>query len=148
MPRVKGFIEAIRQSKEGHLPLGAAGFCWGGLHVLALAREPFTTAKEAPLVNAVFTAHPSNISIPDDVTGLRMPVSLAIGDKDFIMPRAQVEKVQKIWDAAKDVATEVIVYPGAGHGFSVRGDPNNGAQVQQSEEAERQAVSWFKKHLL
>ncbi|EHK16185.1 uncharacterized protein TRIVIDRAFT_39931 [Trichoderma virens Gv29-8] len=146
MTKVQSFIEAIRHSSEAHLPLGAAGFCWGGLHVLALARGFNTTSNGEPLVNAVFTAHPSNVKIPDDVAELRVPVSLAIGDKDFIMPVAQIDRVREVWASIPNIATEVRVYPGAGHGFSVRADPHNAAQAAQSAEAERQAVAWFQKH--
>jgi dienelactone hydrolase len=60
------------------------------------------------------------------------------------MSVAQIDKTKKILCAA-DVAAEVIVYPGAGHGFCVRGDPQNSNQVQQAKDAEDQAISWFQK---
>jgi dienelactone hydrolase len=77
------------------------------------------------------------------------PVSVAVGDQDVVMSLAQVDVMKKIWaDDLKDVATEVVVYPGAGHGFCVRVDPKNKNLLQQSLDAEQQAIKWFTKYLV
>lgn len=58
-----------------------------------------------------------------------------------------VNKIKKIFEGLQDVETEVIVYPGAGHGFSIRADHSmeDGQAVRQATEAEEQAVAWFKR---
>ncbi|KAH8812940.1 dienelactone hydrolase [Xylogone sp. PMI_703] len=144
MPKVQSFFEELRKS-EGHLPIGAAGFCWGGLHVLKLA-SGMAAVDDIPLIDAAFIAHPSNVNIPTDFVAIQKPVSLAIGDKDMMLPPAKIKQVEEIWGKLENVDTQVTVYPGAGHGFSVRGDPFNPKQVEQSEEAEEQALKWFDRH--
>jgi dienelactone hydrolase len=145
MPKVQAFFEALRHSEEGNFAVGAAGFCWGGLHVLKLAHG-MSTADGKSLVDVVFTGHPSNVDIPGDFKKIWKPTSLAIGDKDFVMPLATVEKVREIWGKLESVNTEIQIYPGAGHGFSIRADPLNEKQAEQSVAAEAQAIGWFEKH--
>lgn len=45
-----------------------------------------------------------------------------------------------------NVEQEVVIYEGAGHGFSVRIDRTNPKQVEQAVKAEQQAIRWFSKH--
>lgn len=145
MPKVREFFEALRDSEERNLPVGAAGFCWGGLHVLKLAADMATT-EGRPLVDAAFTAHPSDVDIPNDFKNIQKPTSLAIGNKDVMLPPGKIEKVKEIWNGLHDIDTQVVEYPGAGHGFAVRADPLNVKQAEQSTEAEVQAITWFEKH--
>lgn len=145
MPKVQTYFEAIRASEEVSLPVGAAGFCWGGLHALKLA-SGMSMRDGKPLVDAVFTAHPSNADIPGDFRNVRKPTSLAIGNRDIMLPPAKMRHVEEIWEELDGVETEIVGYPGAGHGFSVRADPLNAHQEKQSREAELQAVRWFEKH--
>jgi dienelactone hydrolase len=71
---------------------------------------------------------------------------MAVGDKDMSVTMAQVAIVQKTWDNKQDVDTEVVVYPGANHGFAVRVDHFNANLLEQCQEAEDQAIKWFEKH--
>jgi dienelactone hydrolase len=147
-PRIRLFFDAVRANEAALLPIGAAGFCWGGKPVLTLAHAESVTESGKPLVDAVFAGHPAGIALPDDVKRVTRPVSLAIGDQDITLPMTQVDSIRKTWDEeTKDVPTEVVVYPGAGHGFCVRADPKNKKQFEQSQEAENQAVKWFQKHI-
>lgn len=98
-----------------------------------------------PLVDAVYTAHPSNLSIPGEFEKVVRPTALGIGDEDIVMGMKSVNQVKDIWAKKPDVETEVKIYPGAGHGFAVRADPNTKDAVRQAGEAEEQAVAWFKK---
>lgn len=56
--------------------------------------------------------------------------------------------MQEILEGKKDVESEVVVLPGAHHGFAVRGDPNNAKEMEQAAQAEDQCVRWFAKHLV
>lgn len=145
-PRVTSFFQAVREKEGSALPVGAAGFCWGGLHIVKLAHgEKAPNGK--PLVDACFAAHPSNVAVPADVEKIVKPVAFAVGDKDFVMNMKQVQEVKKLWAGMQDkVETEVTIYPGAGHGFAVRADSHLQDAVRQATEAEEQAISWFKKH--
>ncbi|KAF4944282.1 hypothetical protein FSARC_14715 [Fusarium sarcochroum] len=119
----------------------------GGRPVLTLTHSDFNTVDGKALVDAVFTGHPSGLALPDDAEKVTKPVAVAIGDKDQVTSMSQVNIMKNVWQRLGDIPTEVIVYPGAGHGFCVRVDPNNKNQFRQSKEAEEQALRWFDKHL-
>ena len=139
LPKVEAFLRIV----ERDLPVGAAGFCWGGPHVLALT----TPSKCDPeLCDALFTAHPSNVGV-EDFAGVAKPLSLAVGSEDHLLGREAVKGAEAVLERRQKEGMmgryEVVVYEGAGHGFSVRIDRSNARQNQQAEEAEGQAVRWF-----
>ncbi|KAF5708561.1 Dienelactone hydrolase [Fusarium mundagurra] len=107
-PRIRSFFEALRLHESPEQRIGAAGFCWGGKPVLTLAYPESITEDGMPLVDAVFTGHPSGMSLPGDA--------------------------------------EIVVYPRAGQGFCVQVDEKNDNLLQQSKEAEKQALNWFATH--
>ncbi|GAM91540.1 hypothetical protein ANO11243_095920 [Dothideomycetidae sp. 11243] len=148
-PRVIKFLSQLREDKGAGLPVGVAGFCWGGLHAVTLTHErPDTKASNGmPLADAFYTAHPSNLTVPSDIEAIKRPLSIAIGDKDAVMAFGQVQQAQKILANKSDVDTEVVVYPGAKHGFAVRASKAvpDSQETKQSEEAEKQAISWFQR---
>ncbi|EWG44916.1 hypothetical protein FVEG_05879 [Fusarium verticillioides 7600] len=146
-PRIRSFVEAVRLNEVPGLRIGAAGFCWGGRPVLFLTHPDARTAEGNPLVDAVFTGHPSGLCLPGDAEKVTKPVSVAIGDTDIVTSMSQIDVMKNVWQSLGDVPTEVVVYRGAGHGFCVRVDPSNQNQFQQSKEAEDQALRWFDKHL-
>jgi len=59
----------------------------------------------------------------------------------------QIEQTKKLLSENKSVQSEVVVYPGAHHGFSVRGDINNETEKKQKDEVAQQAFNWFNKFL-
>lgn len=143
LPRVINFLTEIRKTEAAKLPVGVAGFCWGGPHLVQLASKAPNGNKA--LVDVCFTAHPSALSFPKDIEGIRKPFSVAVGDKDPLMTPKQAHETEAILRKNR-VDQEVVIYEGAGHGFSVRIDRTNPKQVQQAVQAEVQAVNWFTKH--
>ena len=143
MPRVLSFLLELRKAEAARLPVGVAGFCWGGGHIMQLATEPPSNNKA--LVDVCFTAHPSGLSFPKDIEGVRKPLSVAIGDKDPLMTPKQSQETEAVLKKNM-VEQEVVIYQGAGHGFSVRIDRTNPKQSEQAVLAEQQAVKWFTKH--
>jgi dienelactone hydrolase len=143
-PKVHSYFDALRCNEAKSLPLGAAGFCWGGKHIVNLAHGGFAT-NGMPLVDAVFTGHPSMLEIPGELEKVVKPLSIAIGDKDIILKPDELEKVKTAL-AGIEAKSEVIVYEGAGHGFCVRADPKNEEVMVQSAKAEDQALKWFEVH--
>ena len=121
-PRVTKFLRALRENEGATLPVGIAGFCWGGLHTVKLTHDTADakTANGRPLADAFFVAHPSNITIPQDIADVKESLSIAIGDDDGVMGIKQVRAAQKILADKGDVDSEVVIYPGAKHGFSIR----------------------------
>lgn len=139
-PIVKSFFAAVRQNEGAQLPVGAAGFCWGGKHTVILAHGAEVDGK--PLINAGFTGHPSLLSIPGDIEKIKIPVSFALGELDMVVKKPQIEQIKSIMES-KDGLGEVKVYYGAGHGFCVRADHVLKDAEQAATEAEDQALDWF-----
>ena len=154
-PRVTSFLQSLRSDSGARggatLPVGIAGFCWGGQHAVKLTHFDNADTKTAtgrPLADAFFTAHLSALSVPQDISTVKGNLSIAIGDDDGVMPMKQVRAVQKtLADKKGEVESEVVVYAGAKHGFAVRASragPDS-RETKQAEEAEGQAVAWFRR---
>jgi len=164
-PGVVSFIQSLRTSappfQTGDLKIGVAGFCWGGKHAFMLAADKpefrvvrhesqarAGEGKEERLVDAVFTAHPSYIDVPGDCEQVSVPMSVAVGDADMAMKAPLVMKMKGILEG-KNVGGEknyvVEVIKGAKHGFAVRTHPDDEEEMKAAENAEVQAVEWFRK---
>ena len=142
-PRVYKFFHDLRDHEAASLPIGAAGFCWGGKYVFLLCSGSEKAANGKNLIDCGFTAHPSNLVIPADADAVTLPLSVAVGDVDIALPLKQVESVKQILAAKGKDTHEVVILPGAKHGFAVRARPNDDKAVQQGKQATDQAVGWF-----
>jgi len=144
-PRVYKFFHALRTNEATSLPLGAAGFCWGGKHVFLLCSDSEKASNGKSLIDCGFTAHPSNLAIPADAQAVSLPLSVAVGDVDMAMPIKQVKQMKKILEGKGrgEETHTVVVIPGAKHGFAVRAKPDDKVAVEQGVKAEEQAVAWF-----
>ena len=143
MPPMQSYLQSLR--KETTLPIGAAGYCWGGKFAVNLANGNLIPGGK-PLVDVVYTAHPSNLDIPKEIDAITLPFSMAIGSADFVLKMDGVNKIKDILVKRKDLDNEVKVYDDAKHGFAIRGDPGDEKEAKQGLEAEDQAVAWFSKH--
>lgn len=99
-------------------------------------------------MDAAYTAHPSELKVPADIEGIAVPYSMVIGDADFALDIERVREAEEVLRRKKDVESEVVVLPGAAHGFAVRGRPDDEREKEQADQAEDQAVRWFVKHLV
>lgn len=148
-PRVTEFLKELQAHNDDGHPVGIAGFCWGGLHAIRLthATDETTTSSGRPLADAVFTAHPSSVDVTTDITNVARNLSIAIGDDDAVMGIKQVRQAEAILTGKSDVDTEVVIYPGAKHGFSIRASRSkpDSVETRQAAEAEEQAIAWFKR---
>ncbi|CAJ2505782.1 Uu.00g131760.m01.CDS01 [Anthostomella pinea] len=143
-PIVQKFMENLRRNEGAHIPVGIAGFCWGGKHTLVIAGDFKADGK--PLVDAAFTAHPSFLSLYDDIKKIRAPTSFGIGDLDSQVSPEQAEKIRDIIEAKPEAQKgEMRMYHGYGHGFACRVDAKND-DPRGAAEAEDQALAWFEKH--
>jgi dienelactone hydrolase len=143
-PKVTSWLEALRNSPEAHLPIGAAGFCWGGKHTINLCHG-IKTPRDHNLIDVGFTAHPSNLSIPEEIEKVRLPLAIAHAEKDMSLKMAQYEIIKETLEKLRKeegVESECVVYEGATHGFSVRADESKD-EAKQAAEAEEQAIKWF-----
>ncbi|CAK7198027.1 hypothetical protein SEUCBS139899_000685 [Sporothrix eucalyptigena] len=149
-PRVKEFFEELRKAEGADAKIAAAGFCWGGKHVLLMSHNVTVdvNGKAAPLIDVGFTGHPSFMEVPADVADtMTVPVAFAIGELDSGLPANKVAEIKKIVEAKPAPVTgEVVVYKGAGHGFCVRADSTLNDVTKQALAAEEQCINWFNKH--
>ncbi|KAF2401121.1 dienelactone hydrolase family protein [Trichodelitschia bisporula] len=146
--RVKDFFTELRTTGEGaSLPIFTAGFCWGGKHALLLAHDG-VEANGRPLVDAVFTGHPSMLDMPGDFEKLVRPVSVAVGDGDNHINPAAAEQIMGILEGLPEGAKgELRVYEKCAHGFCIRADVKFEDVAKAAAEAEDQCIAWFDKHL-
>ncbi|KAH7024627.1 Alpha/Beta hydrolase protein [Microdochium trichocladiopsis] len=151
------FAQKLRSSPAPYqtngkpLRIGAAGFCWGGKFGVWLAQdEPASRLAEAqPLVDCVFTAHPSFLSVPADIEAVTLPLSVAVGEDDMALPADKIQQMKKMLEAkpGAEGRYEVNIIPGAKHGFAVRSHPNDAHEMECALRAEDQAIAWFDKWL-
>ena len=146
-PRVFDWFRAFRAHTAPEGPVLAAGFCWGGLYAVRLCHADATTAAGAPLVDAAFAAHPSSLRVPRDAAACRRPLSVCVGDADMMLPVAQAREVKAVLEGRDDARFEVVILPGAVHGFAIRGAIEDAKQMEYSQVAEDQAVAWFNRWL-
>lgn len=145
LPRVIKFLTELKTSTE--LPVGLAGFCWGGKHVVLLAHGSHQVDGK-PLCDVAFTAHPSALTLPGDVEKITSPLSISVGTDDFVLPMAGIKKIQSVFEKKNAVSenagrVEIRTVEGARHGFACRGDCEDETQAKQTKVAEDQAVEWF-----
>ena len=125
--------------------IGIVGFCFGG-RVTFLASLQWALGAGVGFYGggiATKGALPFP-SLVDDAAALRTPWLGLYGDEDASIPVADVERLRVALTAAT-VDTEVVRYPGAGHGFhcDVRADYHEAA----AGDAWTRALAWFDAHL-
>lgn len=96
-PRIVNFVSKLRTQEPAFetndLKICVAGFCWGGTHAILLAHDnpahevgrhesQTTTGCPMPLVDCAFAAHPSLLSVPNDINDVGIPLSVAVGNND------------------------------------------------------------------
>lgn len=172
-PHVLKFARSMRAGLPAGAKMGVAGFCWGGFGSTNLCTETSVKDGSERLIDAQFCGHPSGLKVPDmvldAVAKLKVPYSMAIGDKDFVIGERQVLETeaalkQKVGEPEAN-QYEIKIYPvrdwnpvilqfsitnavqDCGHGFAVRALPANKVEMEASEQACQQAVEWYKKHL-
>jgi carboxymethylenebutenolidase len=107
-------IDALRALPECNGKVGVVGFCFGGRYAfLAAARLD---------VQAAAAFHPTSIGKSlEAAPGIRVPLSLHYGGSDPVTPPEEIAATRAAVDGRPDV--EIIVYPGVGHNFSLKGVP-------------------------
>ncbi|KAH9821445.1 hydrolase tropI-like [Teratosphaeria destructans] len=133
-PRVFDFFKAVRVHEGANLPIGTAGFCWGGQWVTQLCWDQTRTDDGKRLVDAGFVAHPSMLTYPGDLELIVLPYSVAASEHDAQMSPAQAEMTKTIL-AAKTAKTKD---QGVEHEFVME-------EAERGKRAEDQAVAWFER---
>lgn len=132
----KPVIEALRS--KGVSSLGAAGFCWGAKVVVELSKHPY--------VDAAVLLHPSFVSL-DDIKAVKVPISVLGAEIDKMSPPELVKQFEEALDAKPEVDSFVKIFPSVSHGWTVRYDDKDEVAVKSAEEAHKDLIDWFAKHL-
>ncbi|KAM7222229.1 protein AIM2 [Rhypophila decipiens] len=165
----------ISPAQSSPTPLAVAGFCWGGPYTVRLTHDipenkvlfnpggipGVSKGVEVHVIDCAFTAHPSLLEVPGDIEKVVWPLSIADGDNDEWLGGKKWEQVVKTLESKnrywgeRSQQTEggpiedlhqAKVYPGAKHGFAVRGDRDDPMQRERGWRSEDQAVRWFRRH--
>ncbi|KAF2134287.1 alpha/beta-hydrolase [Dothidotthia symphoricarpi CBS 119687] len=136
-PIIDDFLAAIRQRSDTQ-KVGAIGFCWGGRYAIL--------AAHSDVVDAAVACHPSLVAIPADFEPVVKPLSLALGDKDSLLGEKEIGQIRELMQK-KESVSEVKVYEGQVHGFALRGDWSSEKDKKAMDDAEKQGLEWFGKHL-
>jgi len=156
-PRLYAFFQALRTAAPpfptDDLRIGAAGFCWGGKYTILLAADApssrvarHSSQKSVgikPLIDCGFTAHPSLVNVPGDIEAVALPLSVIVGDNDHAMKGPLALQMKEILEVKKKGDHEVIIVPGAKHGFAQRTATDDPFQMEAAQQAEDQAINWF-----
>ncbi|HWS90758.1 MAG TPA: dienelactone hydrolase family protein [Pyrinomonadaceae bacterium] len=133
--------------------VGITGFCWGGRIVWLYAAH----SKEVDAGVAWYgrlvarTDQPANPLTPkqpvDVVDQMNAPVLGLYGGKDQGIPLESVERMRAALKNSKSKAaraSEIVVYPEAGHGFHADYRPSYNKEA--ATDGWRRLQAWFKKH--
>ncbi|KAK9672052.1 hypothetical protein RND81_12G072800 [Saponaria officinalis] len=129
-------IEALRQ--KGVSKIGAAGFCWGAKVVVKLAQGDYIQA-------GVFL-HPSLVTV-DEIKDVKVPLAILGAEIDHMSPPELVNQFEAVLNAKPEVESFVKIFPGVVHGWTVRYNPKDPAEVKAAEEAHVDMLAWFGKHI-
>lgn len=128
--------------------MGITGFCWGGNVVWeASARLPDFKAGVAwyGRLTGDYAANDTAGKHAIDLAGdLKNPVLGLYGEKDAGIPLADVEAMRAALKAAGKTGSEIIVYPGAQHGFHADYRPSY--DKGSAEDGWKRMLAFFKAH--
>ena len=125
--------------------IGIVGFCMGGrvtfLASLELALGAAVGFYGGGIVSGRFVQFPPLV---DRAGELQTPWLGLFGDQDSSIPVEDVERLRQVLDGL-DVATEVVRYPDAEHGFHCDARPSYHAEA--ASDAWSRTLAWFEEHL-
>uniref|UniRef100_A0A6N2LW49 Dienelactone hydrolase domain-containing protein n=1 Tax=Salix viminalis TaxID=40686 RepID=A0A6N2LW49_SALVM len=123
---------------KGVNSIGAAGFCWGGNVAVKLA-------SSSNDIQAAVILHPGPLTI-DEIKGkVKIPIAVLGAEADHLSPPEQLKEFGEILSAKSQLASLVKIFPGVGHGWTVRYNVEDESAVKSAEEAHRDMLQWFAK---
>jgi carboxymethylenebutenolidase len=140
-------VEWAKKSGKGETSkLAITGFCWGGRIVwLYSAHNPNLKAGAAWYGRLVGVADPLHPKHPVDIAAdIKAPVLALYGELDKGISVESVDKMRAALKTAGNKTSEIIVFPGADHGFNADYRPTYNKAP--AEEAWKKMLEWFKKN--
>ncbi|WVZ12083.1 hypothetical protein V8G54_016613 [Vigna mungo] len=151
----KSIVEALKS--KGVSAIGAAGFCWGGLHdqvgnqtqgtlLLNPTAKVVVELAKSRLIQADVLLHPSFVSV-DDIKDVDIPTAILGAETDKMSPPELVKQFEQVLAAKPGVDYFVKIFPKVSHGWTVRYKNEDPIAVKAAEEAHQDLLNWFAKHL-
>ena len=124
--------------------LAVTGFCWGGrITWLYTAHNPATKAGVAWYGHMVRREGNTQPKHPAEVAGdIRGRVLGLYGGLDKGIQQSQIDAMRAALKAASDTKSEIVVYPGADHGFLADYRPNYNEAA--AKDGWARCLKWFK----
>ena len=113
-------IADLRARPECNGRVAVMGFCWGGRYALR-------AAAELPIEAAISFHGTQCATVLDRAPRAKCPMSFHWGDKDWVVPMAEIAKIEEAFKKAPNA--EVRVHPGAEHSYML---PSRGAGYSES----------------
>ncbi|HTT07676.1 MAG TPA: dienelactone hydrolase family protein [Gammaproteobacteria bacterium] len=137
-------VEWAKQTGGDTSRLGITGFCWGGRIVWLYAAHSAEVKAAVAWYGRLAGDHNDlQPKYPIDLVGdLKAPVLGLYGGADQGIPADMIESMRAALKTAK-VPTEIIVYPGAPHGFFADYRPSYTPKAAQ--DGWRRLQGWFKR---
>ncbi|KAF5763864.1 putative dienelactone hydrolase, alpha/Beta hydrolase [Helianthus annuus] len=123
---------------KGVCSVGAAGFCWGGMMVVKLAK--YNDIKAAVIL------HPGRLT-DNDVKEVKVPTAILGGELDQLCPQEEVKRYGKILSENQDVESFVKIFKGVGHGWASRYSEDDESAARSAEEAHTDMLNWLTKYV-
>jgi len=123
---------------------GVVGFCMGGTVALVTGVERRVGAAVTFYGGGVTQGRFGFAPLVDEAPRLQAPWLGLFGDLDQGIPVADVEQLRAA-AAASSQPTEVVRYPGAGHGFHC--DQRDSYEPVAAADAWRRTLAWFDRYL-
>ena len=123
------------------------GYCWGGAVTWeAVARFPEFKAGVAwyGRLSSGMAADPANKNPLDLAADLKAPVLGLYAEKDSGIPLTDVDKMKAALKAAGKTGSDIVVYPGAQHGFHADYRPSYNKEA--AEDGWKKMLAFFKQH--
>ena len=125
---------------------GIVGFCMGGRVTFLVAGHRALGAAVGFYGGAIVTGRSEQMgSLLDLVPTLGTPWLGLFGEADEGIPVADVDRLREELASRAPVDTEVILYPGAEHGFHC--DARSSYQAEAAADGWKRTLEWFAAHL-
>ncbi|MED6133804.1 hypothetical protein PIB30_031579 [Stylosanthes scabra] len=132
----KPIIAALKS--KGVTAIGAAGFCWGGGVVTKLAGSSD--------IQAAIALHPARIT-HDDIKEVKVPIAFLGAEVEQYLPPEQLKEFGEKLASNAEFESYVKIYPGVGHGWTLKYNVEDESAVKSAEEAHQEMLDWFTKYI-
>ncbi|GAA6039807.1 hypothetical protein JCM8097_004229 [Rhodosporidiobolus ruineniae] len=136
-PVVDKTVEALKA--QGVTEFAAIGYCWGARYVADLVLDD--------IAKVGIVAHPSLLEVPKDIEALNAKPAYFLwlnALQDYMFNQEQQNIAREI---LKENSKHKMIDFEGGHGFAIRGDPNDPTARKEADRAFEESVKFIKENL-